>query len=261
MRHLVIVTDCVDIAANELRAQLLSAAGNEPSFAVEPFVPVLPAFSIVNGNFALRLIADGYPDGTVFMVTLSPEKERPSSIVGRCAERDLTFLGRNTGVFDWITRDFGCRELYTLDHWYDASAADYRAFPGKYVTAPLAAQIAGGAPLAEVGKPADPELIRRPEIAPGTIVHIDNFGLMKFAGEDWDLEPGQRYEVTLNDRRIEAVCGHRMMSFDDGEWVLYRGSSLSLMELGRTRRTGAFDIGAQVGDVLEIAPARARLAG
>ncbi len=55
-KRIFFITDCVDVAYNELRGVILS---NIKSYeiVVEPVVPVTP-FSIINGNFALRLMAE-----------------------------------------------------------------------------------------------------------------------------------------------------------------------------------------------------------
>jgi hypothetical protein len=107
LRFIVPVTDCVDIAANEIRATLLRAIDYDPRIVVEPIAPVLPAFSLLNGNFVFRLMADHYPPGTLFLSTVNAEKMRPASIVGRTDRGSFVFIGRNHGIFDWLTRDFG----------------------------------------------------------------------------------------------------------------------------------------------------------
>ncbi|MFC0437370.1 SAM-dependent chlorinase/fluorinase [Kutzneria buriramensis] len=248
--HIVPVTDCVDIAANELRATLLTATQGR-DVAVEPFVPVLPAYSALNGTFAMRLLAESYPDGTVFLSTISPFKIRPKAVLGRTLKKDMVFIGRNTGVFDWITRDLGIAELYDISGQY-GEGGGFVSFAGKYVTAPLAARVAAGADLGDLGEPMDPADLVRFDPAPGTIVHIDNFGTAKFTGDLPSTEDGARYLVTVGETVIEAVYAHRMMSLDDGAWVLFPGSSLGMYELGRVRRYGLDPHRTTVGDVLRI---------
>jgi S-adenosylmethionine hydrolase len=126
------------------------------------------------------------------------------------------------------------------------------SFAGKHVTAPLAAQIARGTPLSALGEPMDPAEFHRLTIPDGTIVHIDNFGLMKFTGSLDGLSEGQRCQVRVNGRTIDVVHGLRLMSYDDGQWVIFPGSSYGLPELGMVRRSGIAEIDAKVGDRVEI---------
>ncbi|MEU5384077.1 SAM-dependent chlorinase/fluorinase [Kitasatospora cineracea] len=248
-KHIVTVTDCVDIAANELRGTLVSVVG-EAGPIVEPFVPILPAFSAINGNLAMRLTADCYPEGTVLLSTLGPLKDRPKAVIGRTIKKDLVFIGRNTGIFDWLTRDFGIAELYDISGQY-GEGKKFASFAGRSVTAPLAARAALGVPLSELGTPLAEEEITRLDLADGTIVHIDNFGSMKFTGALPSTEEGARYRVTVNGRSVEAVYAHRMIGLDTGTWALFPGSSLGMFELGCVRRYGLPELGAQVGDVVE----------
>lgn len=108
-RKIVFITDCVDIAYNELRGTVLNYLKND-EVEIEPVAPVAP-FSIINGNFVLRLMADSYPDGTIFSVILNPFKERPARLLGKTINKNFYFMGANTGVFTWFFKDFGISEL------------------------------------------------------------------------------------------------------------------------------------------------------
>src|SRR5215467_6518147 len=171
-RFVVNVTDCIDIAAIELRASVLNALGNDASVVVEPYVPILPPFSKINANFAVRLTADCYPSETVIFTTINAERIRPPNVIGRTKKKRIVFLGRNMGSFDWLTRDFGCEELYDLGKHY-AAGSQFRSFEGKLTTAPLAAKAALGVSLVELGDLISPTDIVRLDIPDGTIIHVD----------------------------------------------------------------------------------------
>ena len=111
-KRIVIITDCVDVAYNELRGVILDNIKSE-EIVVEPVVPVIP-FSIINGNFVLRLMADTYSEGTVFSIILNPSKKRPARLIGKTKKKNFYFMGANTGVFTWFFKDFGIDELYEL---------------------------------------------------------------------------------------------------------------------------------------------------
>ncbi|MFZ5391058.1 MAG: hypothetical protein ACOZAJ_02160 [Patescibacteria group bacterium] len=251
VKYIVVITDCVDIAANELRASIINEVGDRDDIQIEPFVPV-KEFSVLNCNYAVRLMADIYPPGTLFAVIFNPLKERPASLVGKTKHKEFVFMGRNTGAFDWLTRDFGCKELYDASELFTQLSSQFLSFSGKLVTAPTIAKIARWEDTTLVGNTVNFEQIKRLSIKDHTIVHIDNFGIMKFTGIMDEPEEGSRYEVTINDKNFEAVYCRRMMSQDTGTWVFFPGSSFGLYELGKVRQYGALSIGAQIGDVIKF---------
>ena len=246
-KYLINITDCVDIAANELYAVLAREVEKMPDVIVAPITPISPEFSVINTNFAVRLMADAYPENSVLMTTINAEKTRPMNVVGRTKERNIVFIGRNMGSFDWLTRDFGCAELYDLTKY---NVGNFVSFAGKYVTAKVAAAAALGTPLSELGEAIDPDGIIRLGLKPGTIVHIDNFGMMKFTGDMGPTSPGDRYEVTVGKNKINAIYQPRMMSLETGDWAFFPGSSFGLFELGQARDLGARKLGIKVGDVI-----------
>lgn len=241
-KRIVIITDCADMAYNELRGVILDNIKNE-EIMIEPVVSVVP-FSIINGNFILRLIAEAYPEGTVFSIILNPSKERPARLIGKTKKKNFYFMGANTGVFTWFFRDFGIKELYELND------PGFFPFGGKYVHAPAVAQIAMGKPLDKMGQPFDIEKVIKLDIVEGTIVHIDNFGLMKFVGELTGLNEGDKLEVSVNEKTLKVVYAKRMMSRETGEWVISPGSSFGLPELGKVRENGAKELNVKIGDMI-----------
>jgi len=241
-KRIVFITDCVDVAYNELRGVILDNLKND-EIIVEPVVPVAP-FSIINGNFVLRLMVEAYPEGTIFSIILNPSKERPARLIGKTKKKDIYFVGANTGVFTWLFRDFGVEELYELND------PGFFPFGGKYIHAPAVAQIATGKPLKDMGYPFDIEKIIKIDIAAGTIIHIDNFGLMKFTGELTRLNEGDKLEINVNEKTLKAVYAKRMISRETGEWVIYPGSSFGLPEFGKVRENGAKELNVRIGDII-----------
>ena len=241
-KRIVFITDCADVAYNELRGVILDNLKND-EIIVEPVVPVAP-FSIINGNFVLRLMVEAYPEGTIFSIILNPSKERPARLIGKTKKKDIYFVGANTGVFTWLFRDFGVEELYELND------PGFFPFGGKYIHAPAVAQIATGKPLKDMGYPFDIEKIIKIDIAAGTIIHIDNFGLMKFTGELTRLNEGDKLEINVNEKTLKAVYAKRMISRETGEWVIYPGSSFGLPEFGKVRENGAKELNVRIGDII-----------
>lgn len=241
-KRIVFITDCADVAYNELRGVILDNIKSD-EIIIEPVVSVAP-FSIINGNFVLRLMAEAYPEGTIFSVILNPLKERPARLIGKTKKKGFYFMGANTGVFTWFFRDFDVEELYELND------PGFFAFGGKYVHAPAVAQIAMGKPLKEMGQQFNTEKVIKIDTPIGTIVHIDNFGLIKFISKLTGLNEGDKLEINVNKKILAAVYIKRMMSRETGEWVIYPGSSLGLLELGKVRENGAKELNVKVGDII-----------
>lgn len=229
-RKLVIITDCTDVAYLEIRGAIYSNADSE-NFEIEPIVKVQD-YNITNVAFLVRLIAEIYPEGTMINVVVHPSQIRGERIVGKTERKGILFEGTNTGAFGWLLKEFGCKEVYEL---YDAG---FVPFGGKYVHAPAVGKVLSGYSLEKLGSPFAANLIKDVERTDGTILHIDNFGNIKFVGQIKGKN-GDRYTVVIGEKKYQAVYWERMMEKDDGELVLYPGSSFSYPEIGIVRGNAA----------------------
>ncbi|MDP3983120.1 MAG: SAM-dependent chlorinase/fluorinase [bacterium] len=243
-KRIVIITDCSDVAYNELRGivfRLIEESNYTEELIVEPVVSV-KEFSLINGSFILRLMAEAYPPGTFFLVILNPLKKRPERIFGKTRDNDFVFMGANTGVFDWFLKDFGLKELYEL---HDPG---FLPFGGKYVHVPSIVRLAMGKPFSEMGKPFNHKHLARLELNDGVVVPIDNMGLIKFIGGLPLAQEGDKFKVNAGGTELVATYAKRMMSYETGDWMIYPGSSLGLPELGKVRHNGARELELNVGD-------------
>ena len=244
MKRIVIISDCSDVAYNELRGiilKTLSEIRDTDDIIIEPLAPVKP-FSIINGAFVLRLMAEAYPIHTTFLIIVNPLQKRPERIFGKTKKGDFIFMGANTGIFDWFLKDFGIKELFELND------PGFFPFGGKYVHAPNVAKLTAGTPSRELGKPFDEGNLAKLNMEDGAIVHIDNFGLIKFIGTIPPAKEGDYFKITVNNKKIIAVYARRMMNYETSQWILYPGSSLQLPELGKVRSNGAQELKLEIGD-------------
>ncbi len=249
-RQLVIVTDCTDIAAVEIQLAIsreLPSNDAEAIPLVGPIAPVAP-LSLTNAAFITRLVAEALPPQSIILVVVSPLHGSIRRVAGRTIKKQITFLGRDTGVFHWLTQDLGCDELYEFDR-------EYQPFGGKHIWPAVVSEV-----LRE-GVPENSRPVHSPEVQTfplqlGTIVHIDNFGIAKM----WNPALGAQIEQSMQSRTMEmrnsagvtfqARIVTRLTEGRSGEWVIYRGSSLGLPELAQTRGPGAPSIGLKIGDIL-----------
>jgi len=237
------------VAYNEIRAEILKKINKNDqnqSIIIEPLVAA-KEFSIINGAFLARLMAEIYPPkNTIFLVVLNPSKVRPARLIGE-TKNGFKFVGANTGALNWLIEDFGLEKLYELND------PGFLPFGGKCVHAPAVAKIALGKNFEKLGEKRNDDFLVDFKIPNGTVVHIDNFGLIKIKGKPPEYRDGEILEVCINDnKKLEAIFTNRMMSLEDKTWCLYPGSSLGGMpELGKVRSLdGAKEIGVEIGDVI-----------
>lgn len=244
-RKVVVLTDCVDVAWQEIRGSIYSNC-NDYDVQIEPVVPV-DSYSIVNVNFLVKLIAEIYPEGTIICVIVNPLKLRTERIVGRTKKKNIIFEGTNTGAFSWLIEDFGCEELYEL---HDPG---FVPFGGKYVHAPAVGKVASGIELKELGHPFEVDKIRHIKMEAGTVMHIDNFGNLKLFHK-FEEEPknGDRYIIKFNGQELELIYNKRMMEKENGEIIIYPGSSFGYTEVGIVRDHFSSKYNIKNGDIVEI---------
>lgn len=256
-KRIIVITDCKDVAANELRATLianLEKLDADQRVEVEPFVEA-KEFSIVNGAFLVRLMAEIYnPQTTTFLVVLNPlETNRPdrARIIGQ-TRNGFKFVGENTGTLNWLIKDFGIKEIYESSR-KGLQGKKFISFGGKYVHAPIAAKVASGIELKKLGKKFDRNRFTHLDLKPGTVVHIDNFGVIKIFGQLKELEEGNKVKIFIKNKlKCLAVFTKSMKNLPDDTWALYPGSSLnSLPEIGKVRSLNAAKkLDVQIGDVI-----------
>jgi S-adenosylmethionine hydrolase len=249
-KKIVIITDCVDIASIELRATIGNLLDEQDShdIQIEPTVSVKP-FSIINGSFSLRLLAECYPEGTIFLVVVNPLKIRPKRVICVTKKKRFIIVGADTGIMDWTLMDFG------LDKKYEINDPGFVSFGGKYIHAPVTAKIALGENLEKLGTELPVEQIKPQSfdvLLKDMVVHVDNFGLIKISNTVENLEVGAKYLVSVNGKKIIAKYDLRMMSNKTGDWILYNGSSLGLLEIGKVRENGAVELDIHEGNKVHI---------
>lgn len=246
IKNIVIITDCKDVAFCEIRKKILSECdklGNSYT-KIEPLVPA-EEFSIINGAFLTRLMAEHYKKDVLFMVILNPLQKRPKRIFGEVS-KNVYFEGADTGTLNWLFKDLGIKSLYEIKE------KKFYPFGGKYVHSPTVAKMASGINFEKYGKKIDKKKLSSFSIPKGTVVHIDNFGLIKIKDKFPNYQNGTKIKIFVNgEESIVAITSKRMMDQDNGVWVLYPGSSMGLPELGKVRcKDGAKELNVQVGDII-----------
>ncbi|MBI5345818.1 MAG: SAM-dependent chlorinase/fluorinase [Chlamydiae bacterium] len=233
---IIIFSDCTDIAFNEIHQKLtneleLLGANN---CEIAPLVKI-KNFSMINAAFSIRLLAELCSSGTIFLVIVNGVNTNPIRIFGE-TKNGIIFVGNNSGYFSWLLKDFGVKKLYQTKI---TRFVDNRSFGGRNVQAPIAAMIASGIKYENLGEPCDESILNMMEIEIGTVVHIDNFGLMKInLNISEEIITSSSIDIFVNNEyKVTAKYVKKMKTAETGEWVVFSGSSLTppLLELARVR--------------------------
>ena len=258
IRRIVTITDCNDIASNELRGTLVRCIDNidrNVEILVEPFV-FCKEFSILNCAFCIRLLAESYdPKNTIFLVianALPTNRKTRARLVGE-TKNGFRFVSENIGAISWLLEDFGIKEVYEYcPNHLDGSS--FISFGGKYFHAPEAVKVANMMNLSGYECSYDPRKLNRIDIADGCILHVDNFGVIKIKTilPD-DLKEGDSLRLYLNrEYWRDVVFSHSMKNLPDGTWTIYKGSSLGLAEIGCVRKLVSQEVDFRIGDIISL---------
>jgi S-adenosyl-L-methionine hydrolase (adenosine-forming) len=144
----------------------------------------LPAHGIREAAFVVRVMAAGFPAGTVHLVVVDPGVGgHRAPIVVACRDGSR-LVGPDNGVLMPLATALGLASAYRIDP--DRIASTPRrvgtTFDGRDLFAPVAARLAKGASPASVGPPIRPTPLalpsprRRADGAAGEVVHVDHFG-------------------------------------------------------------------------------------
>lgn len=123
-----------------------------------------------------------FPPGTVHLVIVDPAVgSARRRIAMKCGEH--YFVGPDNGVFTYMIRASECCDAVEIEAPPRGPGLRGVTFEGRDVFAPVAAKLALGTPLSEIGKPiSDPVTldIPKPRISAtsidGKIIYIDHFG-------------------------------------------------------------------------------------
>ena len=245
-----VFSDCRDIAKTEIELSLVKESDGRIDLTDIVFVPV-ENFSVLHCAFSMRLIAEIAPENSIFYAVVNPCVGEFERISGVTKKKSLRFVGRNTGAFGWLCNDFGVKESY------EYKDIPFTPFGGKRIYPDIISSMISGKCEGFAAKKSEFNgEIRHVEMDHGTVVHVDNFGLVKiYTDTKLDLVEGDSYTISNNrtGHSVKMTHKQRMMSGQDGDLHIYYGSSLDdYIEIGAVRSDirKVFDV--KVGDVLNI---------
>lgn len=234
----------------------------------------IEAQSVREGAFALLNSYAYFPQGTVFLVIVDPavgSARRPIAVQAG----GYTFVAPDNGVLSYTLRQFRDLQAVELDRPQFHRQSISATFHGRDVFTPVAAHLADGRSLKDVGTPIDtlfelpsPYLEVETQRIMGEVLHIDHFGnvitsIGKVAWRDQRLElspiestqPMARFDATavviyVQDERVFGV--QRAYHEVERGQLLAQIDSNGYLELAVNQGNAARRLQLAVGDRIEM---------
>jgi len=244
-----LVTDMSDVGINEVRLRMLKGL-DISEFNIETIV--VKRFNLVHGSFITRLLTDSCDKGDIFIIVLDPRyTDKPRESICIETNSGIFYLGPNNGVLSWVIEDFGIKNCVELPIGKDNVL--HPTFNGKYKFSIGVNKLLCGKKLTEIGNKFDKKKVFMNQIPEGTIVHVDNFGNLKIKGDRPKYQLGSDLSINVNGKVYYAKFGREFYDVDEGELIVYPGSSLyGLPEVAINRGSAAEYLKLDIGDKLDI---------
>jgi len=181
-------------------------------------------------------------------------------------------VGPDNGVLRPAAERLGgiveARQLTNAALWRETIS---HTFHGRDIFAPVAAHLARGVPLAELGRRVDPgDLV--PLRLPGarvrgggletSVLFVDRFGNCRIAGEVADLEmlrgglaAGDRFTLTVSDERVVVPWQPTFGAVAPGELLLYDDADYAGPAIGLNQGSAAARLGLANDTPIRVEPA------
>src|SRR3989339_762618 len=152
MKNIVIVTDCRDVAVEQIKAKLIALIMDACNFHVVLVAP----FQIRSGAFLAKLISEEISHGqdTMFLAIVNPVREKPRRLFGKL-KNGTWFVGADTGIFTLLMEEFGVAEIF------ENRVKEHFSFGGLHVHTVAAGKLLRGERPDELGVRIDATGIKK----------------------------------------------------------------------------------------------------
>ncbi|MBM9536395.1 SAM hydrolase/SAM-dependent halogenase family protein [Desulfobulbus alkaliphilus] len=144
----------------------------------------IPPWDVAAAAITVRTSYVFFPSGTVHLAVVDPQVGSRRPILAAAGDEHL-FVGPDNGILSLLIKDGRIEVLHRLTNPVFFSSPVSCTFHGRDIMAPLAAYLAGGGSLADIGPavaPRDVIMISEPSVSRqghrlhGQVRHIDHFG-------------------------------------------------------------------------------------
>jgi S-adenosylmethionine hydrolase len=251
--HLSFLTDFgLDTAPATCRGVIWSIC---PDARINDLTHTARAFGIRDAAFLLWSSVPYLPVG-VHLAVVDPGVGTARRPIAIRAARGDRFVGPDNGLLVPAAERLGgitaVHELSNRGLWRDEVSS---TFHGRDLFAPVAAHLANGTDIADVGGAVAPSTLVRlafpePTLTDGrletSVLFVDAFGNVRLAGQPSDLaaltghlEDGDRFKVSAGDVAIEVPWHATFGAVATGELLLYEDADYAGLAIGRNQGSAA----------------------
>lgn len=209
---------------------------------------------IAHAAFVLRAVFREFPKGTTHLVGIHTTGQRDDALIALQLE-DHFFVGTDNGLFGLISEKShqNLVELNTINPVHST-------FPEKDILAPVAAKLASGVALSDIGKPMasfkkmiDRQVKATKKQIAGHVIKVDNYGnlITNIPKEAFDvLSKGKAFTIQFGGEKFRRIHTQYNQA-DEGECFLLF-NSLGLLEIGIYKGHASELLGLAYGSMVNI---------
>lgn len=235
-----------------------------PAARLDSITNSVPPFDVLAGAYMLAEACGEFPAGTTFCCVVDPGVGTPRKRIALETKNGLYFVAPDNGLLTLVAERFGIaalREAANKTLWREGEIS--QTFQGRDVFGPVAAALAKGVPLAEVG-PELKEMVKievpvahvEKDLVRGDIVRVDGYGNLvtniRWADlEKIGFEAGESADITIGKAHFVAPIGSAYADVAAGDRLVLV-QSIGYIECAINKGNLANDIGEGLHAVITI---------
>jgi len=219
----------------------------------------IPPYNIKEGALTLYLAEREFPAGTIFVAAVDPGVGTSRKPIVVLSLDGKYFVGPDNGIFNSIYREVGVQRVYQIKNpkWMRQARVS-KTFHGRDFFGPVAAHLAAGWPVEEVGPEMKDYMLLslNPVVKKGNrikseVMAIDRYGnaLLNIPEKLFNslgVTPGEEVRVNLKNKKIKVKWVSTYGKVPEGASLLLV-SSTGFLELAVNRGSAAKKYGLEIG--------------
>ena len=205
--------------------------GIDPTAAVVDISHDIAPQDVREAAYVIYTAYPYFPPDTVHVVVVDPGVGGQRRAIALWAAQ-ACFVAPDNGVLSYVLAREGMGEAVSLTNSRYHRPTVSHTFHGRDIFAPVAAHLARGVPLTELGEPLTEIAtfaLPQPQVLPdgvvvGHVLHIDRFGNLILDVREGDFSLGEGLVLEVAGRHIQSL-GRTFTDVPAGELVTYIGSS------------------------------------
>ena len=252
MAVITLLTDfgLADTYVGQMKGAILAIA---PGARLVDLTHAVPPQDVTAGAFLLWSAAEAFAPRTVHLAVVDPGVGSKRRAIAIRSRRGDVFVGPDNGLLVPAVERLGgidlAIELTEQSYWRPNPST---TFHGRDILGPVAAHLASGVPLQNLGHPAadlHPLHLPQPRGLEGEVIHVDAFGNLITNLPAASLPP--HFQVLVNGRAAQAT--QHYAAVQPGELLALVGSA-GLLEISARDTSAARLTGATRGTPVHVEP-------